>query len=161
MKYKKYFYIIITLLVICFIFSFSLHDAQASSAMSDKVGEIILKHFSIVAENVSWDEVSNFNQTIRKWAHFVEFFGLGVLVYLLVRQTSIRQKVLASLAFCMLIGVMDELIQNFMDGRTSQFMDVLIDSCGGLVGIIIAKCMSHRGKCNSRSKPKLLQVNEK
>ena len=144
MKYKKYIYIIITLLGICLIFSFSLYDAQASSVMSDKVGQIILERFPFIAEHVPGDLVANFGLNIRKWAHFIEFFVLGVFVYLIFRQTVVRHKILVAFALCVLVGVMDESIQCFIDGRTSQFSDVLIDSFGGFVGIVIGKCLPRK-----------------
>ena len=112
--------------------------------MSDKVGQIILERFSFIAEKVPEDVVANFCLNIRKWAHFVEFFVLGVFVYLIFRQTVVRHKILVAFVLCVLVGVMDESIQCFIDGRTSQFSDVLIDSFGSFVGIVIGKCLPRK-----------------
>jgi len=35
------------------------------------------------------------------------------------------------------VGAMDETLQLFVDGRAGQIKDVMIDSCGSLVGIVV------------------------
>ncbi len=76
---------------------------------------------------------------IRKLAHFTEYSVLGVLmsatVYL-YRQNR-KRMMLTALPIGALTAAIDELIQKFAEGRSSQLSDVLIDCCGVCFGALI------------------------
>lgn len=74
---------------------------------------------------------------VRKAAHFIEYLILGILLYFIFRAVNIsviNQGVYA-LFVVLLCAVLDEYFQSFLD-RTSSVSDVLLDFCGGMVGII-------------------------
>lgn len=83
---------------------------------------------------------------VRKLAHFTEFAILGMLLsgIVLVR---FEKPDLYHLSYALLIvlaaAVIDESIQLFTPGRSSQVTDVLIDTSGGLAGIILLQIMAY------------------
>ena len=74
---------------------------------------------------------------IRKIAHVTEYFILGILVISLLYDFNINKKATISILICIIFATMDEFHQLFVDGRTGRFVDVIIDSIGFGVGILI------------------------
>ena len=76
---------------------------------------------------------------IRKLAHLTEFMALGAVIYYTFKQvfkTHIAKKSIL-LAFC--IASLDEIIQIYTPGRTATIGDVLLDTIGSMIGILIMK----------------------
>lgn len=73
---------------------------------------------------------------VRNLAHFVEFFALGFVMNLILRNPSIA--LFAGLA----VAVIDEYIQLFSPGRTAELKDVLID----FIGVLVAVCLIQKRK---------------
>ena len=82
-----------------------------------------------------------------KIMHGLECFPLGWLLAraLLCDYVGLNEATLLALvaACCFLYGVSDEIHQSFVIGRTSDALDVLADTIGGLIG---AWAYSHRQK---------------
>lgn len=80
---------------------------------------------------------------IRKFAHFIEYFVLGVLSFLSLRDVRFffkRQRVAQSalaILFCMLYAASDEIHQLFVSGRNGSVKDVLIDTLGSAFSVLI------------------------
>lgn len=74
---------------------------------------------------------------IRKIAHVTEYFILGILVISLLYDFNINKKATISILICIIFATMDEFHQLFVDGRTGRFVDVIIDSIGFGVGILV------------------------
>lgn len=72
---------------------------------------------------------------LRKVAHFTEFACLGVFLTRLLFWMK-KPRVLA-LAGAFLVACCDETIQRFVPDRGPSFKDVLIDTSGATVGIIL------------------------
>ena len=68
----------------------------------------------------------------------IEYLILMLLVLNALYQSGIRNKKLyiIGLIICFIYACTDEFHQSFLD-RTSKFTDVLIDSTGGLVGLLL------------------------
>ena len=64
--------------------------------------------------------------------HFVAFFVLYILLSLAYKNLSIFMKVLILLGF----GIQIEIVQSFIDGRSSSLLDILADSIGISIGIV-------------------------
>lgn len=73
---------------------------------------------------------------VRKAAHVIEYFTLGILFYLAFRtlNVSVINQGIYALFLLLLCAVLDEYFQSFV-ARTSSVSDVLLDFSGGLVGI--------------------------
>lgn len=146
---KKIFLIIILLLWVGVIFSFSLQPAETSSQISSGVGRWLVEiFFPQLMENLDTMPVQQLeflHTVLRKCGHFSEFFILGILAVLTFQQTNLRYKVISEILFCMLVASIDETIQLFVDGRSGQVSDVVLDSIGAIVGIGVVLAMRKMG----------------
>ena len=136
MKYLKLLLVIVWMIVI---FSFSNQKANDSSKLSDG---LILKTVRII-EKINHKKYSDeeilekFVKPVRKLAHFTIYLILGVLVYIYIDEYSIKNIILISLLVCFLYSISDEVHQIFIEGRSGKVFDVLIDTLGSFTGIII------------------------
>lgn len=76
---------------------------------------------------------------VRKGAHFTEFAILGILLFVAIYST--RKKLLSSFIAALtagaLYGVIDEVHQYFIPGRSCQIGDMLIDASGVLFAVLL------------------------
>lgn len=133
---KKWIYTTITILWVAVIFGFSLQPADVSSDISRSfLMDILAKLFPEIMESQS---LLNFAHVlVRKGAHLTEYCILGVLSGMAVREYVVRHKVIVNLLFCFAIACMDETLQRFVPGREGRIFDVMIDTCGAILGIAI------------------------
>ena len=90
-------------------------------------------------------QISN-NLAVRKLGHFSEYLMLGFFSFsyfsnLFLKSDKFRdfKKTMSiSWIFSILYAASDEFHQTFVAGRDGNIIDVLIDSSGALVGIIIS-----------------------
>ena len=134
LSFKKIFYLLITIFIVLFIFYNSMQNGESSSEASTAVLNFI--NDMIKAMGLSFKLEGYF---IRKLAHFVEFFTLGV--FLMLTFEAFTNKIFSIIGFPMFLAifipVIDEYIQIYSDGRTSSVKDVLLDFFGAMIGIII------------------------
>ena len=142
-KNKKWLliFLILTICWIGVIFSFSLQPADVSSEMSSGLGKKILETFVPELleelETLSGEQLGLMHHLLRKCAHFAEYFLLGVLVMLTLLQTILKKNVGMGIGLSMLVATVDETIQRFVPGRSGQVTDVLLDTLGASVGILL------------------------
>ena len=124
--------IVVVILATAFIFSNSLKNSQESH----KDSGIIVGLVESIVDAIFLNNDLDLNYIVRKGAHLFEFFVLGVVVMLLLLQSKNEKinKVILACIYVIAIALIDEFIQSFND-RTSSFIDVLIDTTGGLIGI--------------------------
>ena len=122
--------------VLAAIFYLSNQPASQSGAMSLVLTEnILLLAEKIIPElDLTAEDIHN---SLRKTAHFFIFLLLGLLMMSLVKSMKIRSLTAAVLALgiCMVLAVLDETHQYFIEGRSAEMRDVVIDSLGAIVGI--------------------------
>ncbi|MGN0568941.1 MAG: VanZ family protein [Candidatus Fimenecus sp.] len=112
-----------------FIFFMSSQGAEDSQALSDSV---LQKIIGLLGIDIS-------GEFLRKCAHFSEFAGLGLLLSNAIYASfNHRLTPVFALGGSVIYAVSDEIHQIFSEGRACQFTDVLIDSAGALLGVIIA-----------------------
>ena len=134
------------------IFYLSQQPAHVSNGLSKNVTDQINKIVEVVTP---WEDAKQANRVVRKNAHFVIFFFLGIFVFTALKMSGVKGFLSILLAFflCMAYAVADEYHQLFVDGRGGQVKDVLIDCAGAASGIMIALIISFIGKSrNLRSK---------
>ena len=132
--------VIATMLII---YSFSGETAQESTETSGGIIEAILKLF-LPNEKVTVDLIARLQHPIRKLAHFSIFALLGFTLANAFKVTFKIKNIfnyLLSLASVIIYASTDELHQGLIDGRGPSFKDVLIDSLGGLAGILVFALM--------------------
>ncbi|MGO4889568.1 VanZ family protein [Anaerobacillus sp. MEB173] len=117
------------------IFYLSHQPAASSNELSGGVVEVIVTTIGTVTS--SSVNTENFNFIVRKSAHFLAYFLLGVLVLNALRSNGLQVYRRMGLAFLICVGyaVSDEVHQIFIPGRSGEIRDVLIDSAGAGVGI--------------------------
>lgn len=126
------------------IFGFSSQSGTESQGLSSLLAKPLTKLLMQFGRERSAEEeaafYANVELVVRKIAHLTEFAVLGGLLTLLFQCLRIRK-----LSWPLLGGVMyaalDEWHQSFTPGRTSAWTDVLIDSCGVLIGVFICSCI--------------------
>lgn len=113
------------------IWQFSCSPAGESAAESSQVQEFL----NGVLEKTNFPLRFNAH-TVRKTAHFTEFFVLGVLAGASMLSLSLRHPFLYALPVPILTAAADECIQKFVPGRAALLTDVLLDSAGGCTGLL-------------------------
>ena len=129
------------------IFFFSSQPADDSKELSTGVTEVILSVVEAVAPHSDFF-MENLHHFVRKNAHFLIYFILGMLVLRALRLSEIRGKkgIVLALTICIVYAISDELHQLFVPGRGAQVKDVIIDSTGALVGIIVYSSLRGIGR---------------
>lgn len=87
----------------------------------------------------SYDEGETWSRMIflRKFAHFAEYAVLAVLLMnALMFSFPVRQAMTKALTIGVSYGVLDELHQLFVPGRTCTVSDMLLDAAGVLAGCV-------------------------
>ena len=123
------------------IFMFSANDADTSAEQSNAITDLCIEVFVPDYEELSADEQDSLYDDlsfyVRKSAHFSEYAVLGALVFwCLYKLKDKRMRTACALVLGSLYAVSDELHQLFSDGRSCELRDVLIDSCGVLLGAL-------------------------
>lgn len=129
------------------IFSFSEQDGETSGSLSQKISQECVEIMQRVSGK-DWTaafsrELSEYlEHPIRKLAHFSEYACMGILVYVLWCQWMKRDRKLYTLVICwvLLSAIGDEVHQLFVPGRWGSVADVLLDTCGGIFGLLV--CLS-------------------
>lgn len=126
------------------IFSFSAQNGEASTEISMGVSDSLVSAldfltFGKMDAQTLTDLAVLIEHPIRKTAHFLEYALMGILIYstLYYPMTKAKVRFWISLAWLILSAASDELHQYFVPGRWGSIKDVLLDTCGGLAGIII------------------------
>ena len=140
----RYSALALLVLSMCAIFYFSAQPAVVSEETSNGIIEtfvsVIYPNYNGLDDFAKQDIVITFVVPIRKLAHFFEFFMLGAsaFVFLSTFKGFLKKYRFAiSLLFCVVYATLDELHQIFVPGRSCQFSDILVDSFGALVAILL------------------------
>ena len=88
---------------------------------------------------------------VDKVNHLLAYFILAILLFLTL---LFQQKILLSknkvagyaLIICSLYGMLDEVHQIFIPGRSAEFLDFLADVCGALLGVLLMNYLVIRSK---------------
>ena len=130
-KVIKWSLVIIWMIVI---FNFSSQVATVSDNKSLFVIELI-KRMGIDLDSIL-GSIANF--IVRKAAHMTEYFVLYLLLFnALYEKYSFKKNCIVSLIIVFLYACSDEFHQLFVQGREGRFRDVLIDTTGGGIGVLI------------------------
>ena len=146
----------ITVIAVCLliavyimIFLFSADDAAESSSLSVAVTRKLINlyyHFfsgnnnAVLTVPVVTDDAE---AIVRKMAHFTEYMAVGFLSFgiAVIWMQRIKAGIVAVTLQVFLSAGLDEIHQYFVPGRYASFRDVLIDTAGGIAGIMIVFLM--------------------
>lgn len=132
MKNKKFkWFLVISWIVIIFIFSSQPGD------VSDKNSKFVMYIFNLMGLDLNnfFGDLANF--IVRKGAHFTEYFILYMLLYNALKENfNFKRALLFSIIGVFLYASSDEYHQSFVPGRGPSFRDVLVDTSGGMLGLV-------------------------
>ena len=134
----------IILLIMTFIkiFDFSSQDGQTSSGLSRKVARKIVDIFPYtknLSEKTKNKIVEKSQPIIRKGAHFSIYMLVGIFImsFISTYKLHLKYKFSISILVGLLYAISDEIHQGFTPGRTPSPIDVGLDTCGVMLGIVL------------------------
>ncbi|MCH1967185.1 VanZ family protein [Paraclostridium sordellii] len=74
---------------------------------------------------------------IRKSAHMFLYFMLSILIYMVFKNINNKKAYLYSIIGCFIYACTDEIHQLFIIGRSGEFKDVLVDTLGATIGLLL------------------------
>ena len=120
-------------------FNFSAQLADESSETSSTFCIILAKllYHNYQNYDIAIQEIitNGLEFIIRKTAHFTEYAVMGFLWYLYFANR--KYNILISIGATSLYACTDEFHQLFVEGRSGQIRDILIDTCGGSFGVLV------------------------
>jgi len=130
------------LLIIWMIGIFIMSNEPASISDSQSNGVIhILSRVGIDMNNI-FGQLANF--VLRKCAHFLEYMILALLVFNVLKlYFNMKQVIIITIVFIFLYACSDEMHQLFVLGREGAIRDVIIDTCGGIILVLIKLCKEY------------------
>lgn len=120
---------------LCIVWGHSLMSGSVSSAESSGVVDLLRPVFALLG--ITDRHIMSF--AVRKTAHFSEYAilaGLALRVAVAWLGETRRAYVLACVIL-LIAPCVDETIQLFVPGRAGMPTDILIDICGGVLGLVI------------------------
>lgn len=127
-------------IVLCLIVFFIWDNSLQNGGTSDGFSLIFAKWIAPIANKLGfYGNIWALNRIIRKLAHLTEFTILGGVLYVVLRRYIEYGTVVKTIGVGIVITSLDEFIQLFSLGRSSQLSDVLIDTVGIIIGISVVK----------------------
>lgn len=139
---KRLILFLLILLNLSAIFFFSHQTGEQSGALSDGIShQLEIRTPDYAEKNQGEKNVmhATFQKFIRRMAHVILFFTLGLLAFLLLAAYPVRwYTILGGIAFGGMCALGDEVHQLFVPGRTFEWDDILHDMQGYFIGILVA-----------------------
>lgn len=134
---RKKFFIVLTIVWMGVIFYMSNQSASISSMHSGNTINIISK-LPLIGNIMDYLTSINIGEFIvRKCAHMISYCILAILLFMSVYENDIKKTVIISFLGTFLYACSDEFHQLFIYGRSGEFRDVMIDSTGGIIGLLL------------------------
>ncbi len=130
---------------------FSSQNGDESSGLSRKAANVIVCGLER-ADIISFSEdgqreqlIEKLQFPIRKGAHMTEYAVFTVFTYIALFVDGINSKKRKYIAFLIsfLLASSDELHQRFVPGRCGSLKDVIIDSAGCVIALLIIECLRY------------------
>ncbi len=160
MKKLKYFFWVLTIAIMIGIFCFSAQGGDESLSTSESFTEGFLssfKGFRELPESRQREIVEGVQGLVRKTAHFSVYAMLGGSM-LSALYLTFKSKLmwLYALLGCLLYAISDEVHQCFVPGRAGRAGDVIIDTLGALLGILlvmlIKRMYNSKNNCHNQKR---------
>lgn len=130
-RYVRWLLVILWALVI-FLFSSQIGEESGNN------NRFIIHMFSRIGINLEFIFKGSANIIIRKLGHFTEFFILYLLIFnALIVDFKYNKTIWITLMLVFIYACLDEIHQMFVPGRYAAIGDVLIDTGGGVLCMLI------------------------
>lgn len=151
-KYKRGFLTFCVILVMGVIFGFSSQTYKQTMKTSNIItipieNQVKKENLEFKSEKEKKDYLKKLkykvDKIVRKSAHIFIFGILAVFLYLLCKSFGMEDAdaIILTLVLCAVYAGSDEWHQKFVDGRTSQFIDVCVDEFGAVIALIICRLL--------------------
>ena len=132
----------LSILMMALIFWFSAMPGKESAAMSGQVTQVAVQavypDYSSLPRQEKAGAYRLMEHLVRKSAHLTEYAVLGALLTLFFSTFTFKGRFLAALICAALYAASDEWHQAFVADRGPLLNDVLIDTAGASLGVILA-----------------------
>ena len=140
------------------IFGFSSQDGEKSGSISKKITEEIITRIPQIQEKEQNEREAitlRIEKVIRKIAHFSIYTAVGLLLMALISTFEMKEKnrIIISLIIGIIYASSDEIHQSFVPERSPMITDVMIDTMGVMLGILLimlGKAIIKKYKKNSK-----------
>lgn len=122
---------------------------SADSHSYEHSSRILIPLLRWLFPHMPMSEMQAIHHLARKCCHLAEYTLLGLLVFRALSHSKNTlppwswPRVGGALAVVFLYASSDEFHQRFVPTRTSKFTDVLIDTAGGMIGLLLAWIYCH------------------
>lgn len=137
-------YLINVILIIVWMFTIFHFSNQTGGTSKDTSDNFIIKIVTTIThKDLSSEEkakiLSSYSFITRKTAHFTAYFILSILVFHLFYMIYglISKSYIYSFILCLIYACSDEIHQLFINGRSGEISDVIIDVCGSIIFLLI------------------------
>lgn len=119
------------------IFYMSSQPADESTQTSLRAGRAVCMIFVPGYRKLPADQktklAEKIDHPVRKTAHATEYAILGILAFQVFQKKRYRKSLLTAACY----AATDEFHQLFVPGRSGQVTDVMIDTCGAAIGLLL------------------------
>ena len=135
-----------------FIFMMSAMPGDVSGEQSGFVTEMIEKALTFVfgAQTAGWISVDALEMVVRKCAHMGEY---AVLFWHALSVSGANHPARTALIVCAAYAASDEFHQYFSDGRGPSTVDVMIDTVGAAIALLLRAAALHIRERGEERKP--------
>lgn len=118
---------------------------------SGRTSEFFFPKIKSMFPGLSPEGVTFVHELIRKIAHVVEFFLLGLLLSFAVYRSPLKiadfKKAVLIIILLVIFTLADELRQSLVALRTASIVDVVLDMAGGVMGMgVVRQAIRLKGK---------------
>ena len=154
MKHYKIVFALGVIIWMGLILSFSSDPGDVSKEKSKMVEGVVRPAVESVQEQLGFEILPSdrVHFYVRRSAHLLLYTVLGMGLVLAYRKFGLKGKKPYYFAWITgtLVGAIDETLQSFVPGRSARVMDVVLDSSGVLLGLIVVGLLL-RGRKNIHS----------
>ncbi len=132
MNKKLKWFLVVAWMIVIFWFS------NQPAVVSDEKSRFVIHFLNILGLNLDsiLGELANF--VVRKISHFTEYFILYIFLFNALKENfNVKKAIILGILILFLYACSDEIHQFFIPGRSCRFMDVLIDTSGGIFASVI------------------------
>lgn len=149
---KKFVLTTLTALWMGVIFWFSSKPALESSSMSNNIiDNTIIKICQIVNDDLNDKQIANIrkivSRPVRKLGHFTVYFILGLLVVSMLKSYGIKNIIIVASIICFIYAFSDEIHQLFVDGRSCEMLDVILDTFSSMFSMMLIEINNRKMTC--------------
>jgi VanZ family protein len=158
-KHAAWLTLLPVLALMALIFYFSGQPAaeshQTSSGIVARIIRLLFPDYGSLAPALQEEIEHVVAKVVRKGAHFAEYAALGMalLGHLLARRRPLAKPRVWAMLLGALYAATDELHQLFVPGRSGEALDVLLDSAGVAVGILLLRLLLRKRKGRGAPEP--------